>query len=190
MKSLSITAEKREAAGKKGAKALRAEGIVPGVIYGKGEPTLIQMDERKYKNILFTPKTFLIELNLDGVVRKTILKDASFDPLTDKIAHADFYEIDENEPFEVSIPVKFTGSSKGVLAGGTLRIKRRSLKLKGLLKDIPEEIAIDITEMGIGSITRVRDVKVEGVTILDPASDLVVSVKASRKSAAMAGDGK
>jgi large subunit ribosomal protein L25 len=187
MKSLSITAEKRTVAGTKGAKALRSQGLVPCIIYGQGEPLAIQLDERKFKSILFTPKTFLIELSVDGQIRKTILKDSSFDPLTDKITHADFYEINEAEPFSVSIPVKLTGSSKGVMAGGTLRIKRRKLNVMGLLNAIPDEIELDITDMGIGQAVRVRDVKVEGVTVLDPASDLVVSVKASRKSAAMAG---
>lgn len=186
MKSLSITAEKREAAGSKAAKTLRSQGLVPCVVYGNGDPINIQIDERKFKNIVYTPKTFLVEISVDGAIKKTILKDATFDPLTDKITHADFFEINEENPFAVAIPVKLNGVSPGVMAGGTLRAKRRKLTVKGLLKDIPEEIALDISGLGIGQAIRVRDVKVSGVSVLDPASDLVVSVKASRKSISMA----
>lgn len=188
MKSISITGELRTDLGKKASKALRNEGHVPCVIYGGENPVHVHMDSRKFKNLVNTPNTYLIELKAGEKTFKVILKDIDFHPTTDEVVHADFFEVNETAPFEVSIPVKLTGTSPGVLNGGVLSIKKRKVRVKGLLKDIPEAVTVDITPLKIGMARKIKDATIENVTFLAPADDVIVAVKNSRKAVATEGD--
>jgi large subunit ribosomal protein L25 len=100
--------------------------------------------------------------------------------VTDKIQHIDFVEVFPDKPVIVSIPVELTGSSIGVKNGGKLRLKRRSLKVKGLLEFLPDKLKIDLTTLDIGQVIKVGDLKYNNLELIDPHRSMVVSVISSR----------
>ncbi len=180
MKKVSLSGSLRGNVGKKDAKALRNQGLVPCVIYGGQDQVHFNLSDADFRTILFTPETFLIEITIDGKVFKTILKDVQYHPVGDQVLHADFYEITANKPVTVALPVKLTGTSPGVIQGGRLKLKIRKLKLKAMLEDMPEEVVVSIAKLKIGQSVKVKDIKLPKVTILDPAGSVVVDVKTAR----------
>jgi large subunit ribosomal protein L25 len=180
MKKVSLSGSLRGNVGKKDAKALRNQGLVPCVIYGGKEQVHFNLSEADFRTILFTPETFLIEITIDGKVFNTILKDVQYHPVGDQVIHADFYEIRPNKPVTVALPVKLTGTSPGVIQGGRLKLKIRKLKLKAMLEDIPEEIVVSIAKLKIGQSVKVKEIILPKVTMLDPAGSVVVDVKTAR----------
>lgn len=180
MKTLEIKGSLRTELGKKSSKMTRKEGNVPCVIYGKEQNIHFQVHENSFKNLIYTPDAHIVNLNLDGKDFKVVLKDVQFHPVTDKITHADFVEIFDNKPIVISLPIKVTGESVGVKAGGKLRIKKRHLKVKGYADDIPESLLIDITEVKIHHSVKVGDLSYEKIELIDPKITTILSVATSR----------
>jgi large subunit ribosomal protein L25 len=180
MKKVSLSGSLRGNVGKKDAKEARNKGMVPCVIYGGKEQIHFTLEAPDFKTILFTPDTYLIEITVDGKSYQTILQDIQYHPVSDKVLHADFYEIQPGKPLTVALPVKLTGTSPGVIAGGKLNLKLRKLNVKGLLDDIPEMIELNIGKLKIGQSIKVKDVQIKKLTITDPAGSVVVDVKTAR----------
>lgn len=180
MKTVSLSGSLRTNVGKSDANALRAKGQVPCVIYGAGEQIHFHADERAFKNIIYTPETNMVEINVDGKSYKTVLQEAQFHKVNDKLIHADFLQIIDGKPVTVSLPVKTTGQAEGVKAGGKLNVKLRKLKVKGLINKLPQNIELNIETLGIGKSISVGDIKLDGVEILHPKNIAVVSVKTTR----------
>jgi large subunit ribosomal protein L25 len=180
MKKVSLSGSLRGNVGKKDAKEARNKGLVPCVIYGGKEQIHFSLEAPDFKTILFTPETYLIEITIDGKTHQTILKDIQYHPVSDKVLHADFYEIQPEKPLTVALPVKLTGTSPGVIAGGKLRLKLRKLTVKGLLNAIPEKIELSISKLKIGQSIKVKDVQIKNLTLVDPASSVIADVKTAR----------
>ena len=180
MKTVSLSGSLRTNVGKSDANALRAKGQVPCVIYGAGEQIHFHADERAFKNIIYTPETNMVEINVDGKSYKTVLQEAQFHKVNDKLIHADFLQIVDGKPVTVSLPVKTTGQAEGVKAGGKLNVKLRKLKVKGLINKLPQNIELNIETLSIGKSISVGDIKLDGVEILHPKNIAVVSVKTTR----------
>ncbi len=180
MKTIEINGVVRKETSKSELKALRAQGMVPGVIYGHGENTNIAIDERELNKLLFTPDVFNVILKIDGKSYSTIMKEVQFHPVTDRAVHVDFMMVSEDKPITVSLPVTLTGTSIGVQNGGRLSQPLRKLRVTGLLKDLPDSIEVDITGLKIGQSIKVGAQKVKGLKFLDPASNVVVAVKMTR----------
>jgi large subunit ribosomal protein L25 len=100
--------------------------------------------------------------------------------VTDKITHVDFIEIFDNKPIVISLPIKVTGDSVGVKAGGKLRIKKRHLKVRGFANDIPEFLPIDVTEVKIHHSVKVGDLSYDKIELIDPNITTILSVATSR----------
>lgn len=180
MKTVSINGDVRSAVGSKDAKAIRNEGFVPSVIYGGEEPVHIKIDKRDLAQIIYTPEVFNVLLNVDGKEYSTVFQDAQFDPMTDQVQHIDFLLVKEDKPVTVSLPVTLEGTSPGVRNGGKLRQPLRKVKVKALMSALPESITVDISSLKIGMAVKVGSMDIEGVEFLDPASNVVVSVKMAR----------
>lgn len=180
MKSISISGNIRNEAGTKEAKLSRREGLVPCVVYGSGDPVHILIDERKFKGIVYTPNVYMIELDIDGEKRQVFLKDVQFHPVTDRILHADFFQPKDGEKVTLNIPVRLEGSAIGVLNGGKLRLSYRTLKVKGLVKDFPDAITINIAKLRIGQGIRVGELNFPGLEFLDSPKNYAVAVKTAR----------
>jgi len=180
MKTLEIKGSFRTELGKKSSKKARKEGNVPCVIYGKDQNIHFQAHENSFKNLVYTPDAHIVILNLEGKEYKVVLQDIQFHPVTDKISHVDFIEIFDNKPIIMNLPVKITGDSVGVKAGGKLRIKKRHLKIKGYANDIPESLLIDITDVKIHHSIKVGDLSYDKIELIDPKITTVLSVATSR----------
>ncbi len=180
MEKIEIKAEKRKETGKKATKQLRKEEKVPCVLYGGKENIHFTAEEKAFKKLVYTPKAFLVDLFLDGVEHKAVMQDVNFHPVTDRILHIDFKEIFDDKMVDISIPVHIVGDSVGIKAGGKLRIRRRTLRVRALPKDLPDFLEVDITLLNIGQSLKVRDLQFDNLEILDPAQAMVVGVVSSR----------
>ncbi|HNW57756.1 MAG TPA: 50S ribosomal protein L25/general stress protein Ctc [Bacteroidales bacterium] len=180
MKTVEIKGSLRTELGKKSSKQVRKAGDVPCVIYGKEKNIHFQAPEISFKNLVYTPESHLVSLNIDGSEYKAVLKDIQFHPVSDSIIHADFIQIFDNKPVTIDVPIKVSGDSVGVIAGGKLSIKKRSLKVKGLAKDLPEFLPIDITDLKIHQGMKVGDLSFDKIELLDPKKLLVLTIATSR----------
>ncbi len=180
MKSLEIKASLRKSTGKKQTADLRKSGMVPCVMYGGKEVVHFSAPENDFRHLIYTNHVYLIKLSIDGKAYQAVLKDAQFHPVTDKLSHLDFVEVSENKMVTVSLPVTITGNAAGIKAGGKMRQRKRYLKVKGLIKDFPETLAIDITDLNIGDAINVGDLNYDKLELLDPKRSMVVGVTTSR----------
>ncbi len=181
MKTIDIKVHKRDKVGKSATRKLRREGYVPCVIYGGEEVIHCYTTEKELKDIIYTPEVFLINIDIDGQKKlQAIKKEAQFHPVSDRVLHVDFLEVTEDKPVKVHMPVKLVGFAKGVQAGGQLYQLMRYIKVKGLVKDIPEHLEVDITDLGLGKSLKIADLKFENLEILEPESAVVALVKLTR----------
>ncbi|MBQ9417183.1 MAG: 50S ribosomal protein L25 [Bacteroidales bacterium] len=183
MRVVSMSGSLRENVGKKDAKALRREAKVPCVMYGKGEQYLFSVDQTAFQRVLFNPEPCFIKVSLDGVDHMAMLKDIDFHPVTDIVYHADFYELTDDKPIVMSIPVHTTGTSKGVMKGGKLAYKQKRLNVKAIPANMPSEVMLDIANLDVNQRIRVQDIATEGYTILNPKSSEVITIVSTRASA-------
>ncbi len=188
MKTLELKGKLREEVGKKTSKSLRREDQIPCVMYGNGENIHFHTHERSFKQLVYTPNAYLIDLDIDGKKHLAVLRAIQFHPVSDKIIHADFFEVTEKEPLWIQMPVEVEGSAIGVLNGGRLVQKMRKVKVKGLLSTLPDDIKIDITNLAIGQSIKIADLKIEGLEFMEPANAVVVLVKTARAAALAAGE--
>ena len=180
MKTIEIKGTFRTELGKKSSKQVRKAGNVPCVIYGKEKNIHFYTHENSFKNLVYTPDAHLVKLIVEGTEYKAVLKDMQFHPVKDNILHADFIEIFDDKPVIINIPIKVSGDSVGVLAGGKLSIKRRNLKVKGFAKDLPESLPIDITNLKIHEGVKVGDLSFEKIELLDQKKSMVLTIATSR----------
>jgi large subunit ribosomal protein L25 len=180
MKTAQLSGSLRANVGKKDAKAIRNEGLVPCVLYGQGEQTHFAVKRVPIEKLVFSPDVYQIELDIDGKKAKAIIRELQQHPTKDTIQHIDFLELSDSKEVRVKLPVRLTGSSRGVRAGGKLMQVFRHMQCQGLPSALPEEIKIDISTMRIGHSFRVSNIEIPGVKILDPANAVVVSVKMAR----------
>jgi len=180
MKTIEIKGSFRTELGKKNSKLIRKSGSIPCVIYGKKENIHFHAPELSFKNLVYTAEAHLVKLSIEDKEFKVVLKDMQFHPVSDKILHADFIEIFEDKPVIIGIPIKVTGDSVGVIAGGKLSIKKRNLKVKGLPVDLPEFFSIDITDLKIHESVKVGDLSFEKIELLDPKKVMVLTIATSR----------
>ena len=182
MKSITIKGSKRESVGKVATKALRNAGMVPCVIYGGDKPMHFSAEELAFRNLVYTPNVYTATINVDGQKTAAILKDIQFHPVSDKIIHADFYQLFDDKEITMRIPVKLTGTSPGVLNGGSLRFTNRKLRVKALPANLPDFVTADISKLKIGSKLVVTALTTEGYTFMHPDSTVVVQVRTSRNA--------
>ena len=120
------------------------------------------------------------------------MKALQFHPVSDKVLHIDFLELTEDKPVIVELPVKLEGLAEGVKAGGKLSLEMRKLKVKGLYTQIPENIVINVAELGLGKSIQVVKVSLPNLEILNNKNSVVAQVKltrAARGAAAVAAPG-
>lgn len=180
MKTVSLSGSLREDVGSKGAKALRAEGRVPGVIYGNGENIHFSVKETELNKHVFTPEVNFININIDGKEYKTVIQELQFHPLTDRVVHFDLYAVADDKLLTIELPLSIVGKSPGVVQGGKLRQNYRKIKVKGLPADLPETITVSIDGLKIGQNIRLGQINIPGVTCIGDMRDVVLAVKTSR----------
>lgn len=180
MKTFEINGSFRKELGKKSSKELRKAGNVPCVIYGGKENIHFYSHENNFTKLVYTPDAHIVNLKIEEKEYKVILKEIQFHPVSDKIIHVDFTEVFDDKPIVISIPVKVTGDAAGVKAGGKLNIRRRNLLVKGLAKNIPESLPVDITELKIHESVKVGDLSFKDIELIDPKKSMVLGIATSR----------
>ncbi|MBR3009529.1 MAG: 50S ribosomal protein L25/general stress protein Ctc [Prevotella sp.] len=188
MKEFALNGQKRETVGKKASRLLRKEGLVPCNIYGEhkedGKPAAhaFAIPMAELRKVIYTPHIYMMNLNIDGVHHKAVIKELQFHPVKDTVLHVDFYEVNEEKPLTIGIPVKLNGLAQGVRDGGKLNLSIRKLNVTAPYKQIPEVLDIDVTGLELGKSIKVRDLSFEGLELATPADVVVCSVKATRAS--------
>ena len=187
MKSLIVKGQKREALGKKVAKSLRSQELVPAVLYGAGEPVHFSVPFSEMRQVVYSPGVFLIDLDIDGTVYHAMMQDIQWHAVEEQILHIDFLKIEDNKKIKIDIPVKVKGLARGIKAGGKLKTNLRRLKVKALAKDLPDSIEIDVTKLAIGQSIKVADLSLKDIEILDKKTNVVVAVTITRAARSAAG---
>ncbi len=188
MKVSQLSGSLRANVGKKDAKAVRDAGMVPCVLYGQGTQTHFSVKDIAVEKLVFNPDVFQVELDVEGTKATAIIQELQQNPLTGKVTHIDFLQLDEKKPVKIALPVRLVGASRGVLAGGKLLQVYRNLKVIGLPGALPDAIVLDIAKLRIGQSIRVGDINIDGLTFLDAKSAVVVSVKMARGATKPADD--
>ncbi|AAM72591.1 MAG TPA: 50S ribosomal protein L25 [Chlorobaculum sp.] len=180
---------------KNGAAKLRRLGQVPAVVYHKGEATVaISVEEISLNKLVHSSESHMIDLQYpDGKSVRSFIKDVQFDPVTDRVIHADFQLFSTDEVVEMEVPIHLEGECPGVkIGGGKIQINVHTLPLKGKPEAMPEHFTIDVSALELGQTLHIRDLQAiapEGVQILGDADTSVVSVVAPRKEAETAAEG-
>ena len=180
MKKAQLSGSVRSNVGKKDAALTRNSGLVPCVVYGSGEQTHFSVKTIDIERIVYSPDVYQVELDIEGKKVNGVIRELQQHPITGKIQHVDFLQLEVNRPVRVELPVRIVGSAKGVMSGGKLMQAYRRLRVIGLPADLPESITLNVTSLKIGKSIRVGNINIPGVTILDPHASVVVSVRMAR----------
>ena len=183
MKSITINGSKRESVGKKATKALRNAEMVPCVLYGGKEPLHFAAKELDFSKLIYTPNAHTVVIKTEDGTFDAVLQDIQFHPVTDKILHIDFYQLNEGKEISINIPVVVEGAAPGVLnSGGTLILNKRKLRVRALPKNLPDVIVADISKLELGNKLYTAELASEDYSFLHPDNTVVCQVKTSRAS--------
>lgn len=182
MKTIEIKGTARKELGKKATRELRKKQHVPCVIYGGEEIIHFSAHENDFRHIVYTPNVYIINVDVEGKKLKAVMQDLQFHPVSDKIEHIDFYEVTDDKPLNIKIPVKLNGLAAGVQAGGKLYLLARYLKVKGLSKDLPDQLDVDVTKLELGKVIKVGELSFDNLQILENKGAVVAAVKLTRSS--------
>ncbi|NTV06031.1 MAG: 50S ribosomal protein L25/general stress protein Ctc [Chlorobiaceae bacterium] len=171
---------------KKEAEKLRKNGIVPAVIYHKGEETVaVSVNELALRKLVHSAESHIIDLQFpDGKIKRSFIKDVQFHPVTDRIIHTDFQLFSAEEIIELEVPVAVSGDSIGVEKGGKLLIILHALTIKGKPENMPDHLVVDVTSLAIGHSIHVKEIPMDAYTdlqIMDDPDAPVITVLASKK---------
>lgn len=181
MKKMQMSGVLRTDFGKKGTKAVRRNEQVPCALYGgSGEAVYFAVDQKALKPLLNSIYSYIVEFDIDGKKEVGVLQSAQFHPVKDYPMHVDFLRVEDGKPVSIEVPIKVVGNSEGVKAGGKLSIQRRKIRVSALEQNLPDVIELDITHLTIGKAIFAGEVKVEGVTVLTPATTSLCTVLTTR----------
>ena len=202
MKEINVTGQKRTDLGKKASKLLRKEGLVPCNLYGEqkdenGKPVAMSfaVPMTELRKVVYTPHIYVINLIIDGESHTAVMKELQFHPVTDALLHVDFYEVNDQKPLTIGIPVKLVGLALGVRDGGRMNLSIRKINVTAPYQQIPEHLDVDVTALKIGKSIKVGELSFEGLEIATPKEVIVCSIKMTRAAqqaaaAAAAAEGK
>ena len=180
MKSVEIQGTLRTEVGSKYAQAERKAGNVPCVIYGGEAPVHFSAPILAFKSLVYTPEAKTATITVDGKTVEAVIQDMQFHPVTDALMHIDFIQLVEGKAVTMNIPVVLNGQARGVLNGGKLKMVLRTLSVRALPNEMPDNIQLDITNLRIGKSIRVSDVVPAGYEILNADTAVIVTVKKAR----------
>ena len=175
-----INVKERKNVGKTSTRALRNQGNVPCVLYGGEKQVTFYAHENDFRKLVYTPDTYVVELDINGSQINAIMQDIQFHPVSEKILHIDFLQVFDDKPIKVSLPVILEGAAIGVKNGGNLMFRRPKIITKGLVSNLPDAITINIEHLKIGMFIYIKDIEVDDIEFLAPSNSVVVGVKTAR----------
>ena len=182
MAEILVNANTRESRGKNEARRLRRQGWVPGIVYGgKGNNIAVAVDPKTLQKVLRSEagRNAILKLEIAGSgATNAILKSWQVDPIKENFLHADFYRITMDVAIRVTVPIQVRGEARGVkVDGGILELIMREIEVECLPGDIPENIAVDVSDLGINGALRISDLETSAkVKVLEDADQVVVHV--------------
>lgn len=205
MKTFQLEGTPRVDLGKKAAKALRKENLIPAVLNGgqivnfpydkalkagekvveiaNGQALIVTdftVSNEAVRKLVYTPEIFAIDLTIGKKKTKAVVKDIQFHPVTDNILHMDFLEVNDEKAIVMEVPVALEGHSEGVKAGGKLSLETKKLKVKAIYTQIPEKLVINIDKLGLGKTIQVGELHFEGLELMNAKNAVVCAVKLTR----------
>ena len=204
MKTFQLEGKPRKEIGKKAVKALRGEGLIPAVLYGhrsvelpysgKLEDGQVLVENQgkgvvvtnftvtidAVRKLIYSPEVFIVELNIGGHKQTAMLKDLQLHPVTDEILHIDFLAVFPDIPMTIEVHVVLDGFAAGVRAGGKLNLISKKLKVKGLSKDIPEKLHINVENLELGKAIQIKHLNFDNLTLLNAPDNVVCVVAVTR----------
>ena len=205
MKTFALSAEPRTDLGKKAAKALRSQNLIPVVLNGgktidlpftgtlrAGEKVVelgngkglittdLTVTNDSVRKLIYTPDIFAIELDLHGEKRMAVLKDLQFHPVKETILHIDLLEVFPEKPVTIEVPVKLEGHAEGVKAGGKLNLSMKKLKVRAPYTAIPERLVINVDKLGLGKTLQVGELHFDGLELVNAKNAVVCAVQLTR----------
>ena len=190
MQHFELKGQTRKVGNKAVIKAFRREGLVPCNLYGLGmENVLFTVSAKELKALTDTPKSYIVDLVLDGAAPQTaILHELQWHPVTDTCLHVDFLAVDEKKPIAISVPLVISGHAKGVQQGGKFYQNVRSLRISALMKDLPDDITVDITPLGLDKRIKASDIQLKNVAVVSDKDTIICGVKTTRNVTAAAAE--
>ncbi len=180
MESIVIEGNVRTGVGKKAVKAIRREGLIPCELYGGSENVHFSTTKNAVKGIIYTPKFYQADIQVDGKSYKAIVKDIQFHPVTDEILHIDFLEMVPGMKIRTEVPVVTVGVAEGVKTGGKLMLNVRKLSVKATPENLLDKIEIDVSHLDLGQSFKVRDIKDTGMEIMNAGGIPIAAVEIPR----------
>jgi len=194
MKIFELNGVVRPSLTKASVKSLRKNGQVPCVLYGnKQEIIHFSVSARVLKDLIFTPHVSVVSITVDGKKHLAVLHQGQYHPLTDEVLHLDFLVADEAHPVTIAIPIVIEGVSEGVKAGGKLIVNARKIQVRGLIKDLPDTLPVNINDLKLGKTIVAGDLSYPNIQVITAKSTIVCTVKMTRAAlgaAAAAAPGK
>ena len=190
MKHFEINGKVREVGNKAVIKAIRKQGLVPCNLYGQGiENVLFTVTDKDLQGITNTPNSYIIDIKLDnGKAYTAVVHELQFHPVKDNCLHVDFLAVSEDKPIAIKVPITVSGHPVGVQKGGKFVLVSRFVKISALMKDLPDNINIDVTPLDIEKRIVAGDIKLEGVSVVSPKDTIICTVKATRNMSAQVAD--
>ena len=182
-----LEVQEREQRGTRESRRLRKDGLIPGVLYGRGNtPHPISVPERELRRVLTGDHGLhaILDVVLAGQksTHSSILKDYQVDPIRGKIEHFDLQEVRLDQAIQTAVVIELVGESAGTKAGGVLSQVTREIRVEALPLEVPERLELDVSAMEIGDTLRLSDLPArEGVTFLDDPETVLATVTVPTK---------
>jgi large subunit ribosomal protein L25 len=177
---LKLEVREREDLGSSRVRRLRSQGLIPGVLYGKGHTRAIVIPERELRAAMTGPSGLhaILDVVIEGqkTVHPSILAEYQQDPIRGTISHIDLREVRLDQPIQATVTIQLMGEAVGVKSGGMISLVTREVHVEALPADVPEHIEVDVTNMEVGDVLRLADVAaIENVTLLDDPQETVIA---------------
>ncbi len=180
MDVVTLSAQSR-APGKKGARALRRDGNVPCVLYGRGlETVAFQIEEKSLGSLIYSAETHLVKIQVEDDEWECIVKDIAFHPVTDRPLHADFQVLSQHSKVTLTVPIRYLGTPVGQAHGGKISVVINDVAVSCLPRHIPSQIDVDTTQVEIGQSIHIGDLDFEHLEFLAPADQILMAIERPR----------
>ncbi|MBQ4298724.1 MAG: 50S ribosomal protein L25 [Bacteroidales bacterium] len=182
MKHFTLNGQVRQKGNKAVIKAFRRQGLVPCNLYGAGieDNILFTVSEKELKGLTHTPSSFIVDIVLDGKTYTAVAHEYQWHPVEDNCLHVDFLAVDEKSPITIDVPLHLFGHPVGAQAGGKFTQSARALKVQALMKDLPDQLDIDVTPLELDKRMVAGELKFENIKIVSDKNTIICSVKTTR----------
>ena len=186
MQHFELNGQIRQVGNKAVIKAFRKQGLVPCNLYGLGmENILFTVNEKELKALTDTPNSFIVDLVLDnGKKFNAVLHELQFHPVNDRCLHVDFLAVNEEKPIAIKVPIIISGHSVGVQQGGKFTQNSRFLRISALMANLPDDVTVDISNLGLDKKIKAGDLKYDNITVLTDKDTIICGVKSTRNMVA------